>query len=39
LAKDQELNASKISTVGPEQLYKKTSEEDEGTTKQPLIAK
>jgi hypothetical protein len=39
LAKDQELNASKISTVGPEQFHKKTSEEDECTTKQPLIAK
>ena len=38
LAKDQELNASKISTVGPEQFHKKTSEEDEGNTKQPLIA-
>ena len=39
LIKDHELNASKISTTGPEQLYKKTPEEDDGTTNQPLIPK
>ena len=39
IIRDQELNASKISTVGPDQYLKKTSEEDEANNKQPLIAK
>ena len=39
IIRDQELNASKISTVGPDQYLKKTSEEDEANNKQPLIVK
>ena len=39
IIRDQELNASKISTVGPDQYMKKTSEEDEANNKQPLIVK
>jgi hypothetical protein len=39
IIRDQELNASKISTVGPDQYLKKISEEDEANNKQPLIAK
>ena len=39
IIRDQELNASKISTVGPDQYLKKTSEEDDANNKQPLIVK